>query len=86
VDGGGDMTRHYFRVTFKLPGRRATLWARKAPSRAKGILAFREVDKEGVDKGHLILTHRRDILWARPARINPKYGELEVIKRKARRR
>lgn len=70
----------YVRVKLRLDNKTALLWAIKRYSAP--FYSFTKVDKYGNgDTEEIIriyLAREEDIIWEKPAKMNNKYGELEI--------
>lgn len=76
------------RVTLQMDGQRRTIWAAKRPETKSGRVMYVVLTKEGDDHRstkkvdelrEVVLADPKDIVEEKPARLNLKYGEMELV-------
>ncbi len=73
------MNNPYVKVTFKVPGKRRTMWAKRLES-ISAIRRYVRVDGEGepTEPREIVLLTDADVITEREAVMNLHYGSLEI--------
>lgn len=69
----------YWKVRVRLPGGKLrTFWAKQVEKPGSKLSYFKVVEADGEVTNELVVASPTDIVWAKPARMNLKYAELEL--------